>query len=106
MQATLLSAPGAKCTRGSLEDKKTTLAITAWKRQPLGVVIPLQKCGERQRALTQRRSAFAAKKSPIRKEFTLLQWMGGRLCFNCNIGAPGRIQFFQGLWISMGKSPN
>ena len=53
-----------------------------------------------------RRSAFAAKKSPIRKEFTLLPWMGGRLWFNCNIGAPGRIQFFQGLSISMGKSPN
>jgi hypothetical protein len=106
IKATLLSVPGPKCKRGSLEDKSLTLVITAWKIQPDGVVNPLQKYGERQRALTQRPSAFATKKSPIRKEFTLLPWVGGRLWFNCIIGAPGRIQFFQGLCISMGKSPN
>ena len=46
------------------------------------------------------------KTSSIHKDFTLLQWVGGRYCFNGIIGAPGRIQFFQGLCISVSKGSN
>jgi hypothetical protein len=45
-------------------------------------------------------------KCPVRKEFTLLSWVGGRLWFDWIDCAPGRIQFVNGPPIFMGKSPN
>src|SRR5579863_1404454 len=95
MGATLLSVSEPKCTRGSPEDKSPTLVVTRlWKIRPDRLVIPLRKYRIRQRAATQRLSALATKKSPIRKEFILLPWVGERRWFNCIADAPSRIQFF------------